>query len=53
VSRLRVLNAGGKKVVIHAQVRPGADARVEIWEGQRNADLFEAAFDCKLVITAG
>ena len=53
VSRLTVLNAGGKKVVIHARVRSGADARVEIWEGQRNADLFEAAYDCKLVITAG
>ena len=28
-------------------VRRGADARVEIWEGQRNADLFEEAFGCK------
>jgi exopolyphosphatase/guanosine-5'-triphosphate,3'-diphosphate pyrophosphatase len=53
ITRLNVLNAGGRRVVLRAQVRSKADARVEIWEAQRNAALFEAAFDCKLKITTG
>jgi exopolyphosphatase / guanosine-5'-triphosphate,3'-diphosphate pyrophosphatase len=53
ITRLTVLNAGGRRVVLRAQVRSKADARVEIWEAQRNATLFEAAFDCKLEITTG
>jgi exopolyphosphatase/guanosine-5'-triphosphate,3'-diphosphate pyrophosphatase len=53
ITRLSVLNASGHRVVLRAQVRARADARVEIWEAQRNAALFEAAFDCKLDITTG
>ena len=53
ISRLTVLNAGGRKVVLRAHVRPRADARVEIWEAQRSAGLFETAFDCKLELTTG
>jgi exopolyphosphatase/guanosine-5'-triphosphate,3'-diphosphate pyrophosphatase len=53
ITRLTVLNGAGSKVVLRAQVRAKADARVEIWEAQRNASLFEAAFDCKLEITTG
>jgi exopolyphosphatase/guanosine-5'-triphosphate,3'-diphosphate pyrophosphatase len=50
VARLRVVAEGGRKLRLRARLRPGADARVEIWEAQRNADLFEQAFDCKLEI---
>jgi exopolyphosphatase/guanosine-5'-triphosphate,3'-diphosphate pyrophosphatase len=53
ITRLTVLNSNGHRVVLRAQVRSRTDARVEIWEAQRNADLFEAAFDCKLEITTG
>jgi exopolyphosphatase/guanosine-5'-triphosphate,3'-diphosphate pyrophosphatase len=53
ITRLSVLNAGGHRVVLRARVRARADARVEIWEAQRNAALFEAAFGCKLEITTG
>ncbi|MEP7357301.1 MAG: Ppx/GppA phosphatase family protein [Anaerolineales bacterium] len=53
IAGLSVLNASGRKVVLRAEVRAKADARVEIWEAQRNAGLFEAAFDCKLDITTG
>jgi exopolyphosphatase/guanosine-5'-triphosphate,3'-diphosphate pyrophosphatase len=53
ITRLSVLNGSGHRVVLRAQVRARADARVEIWEAQRNAALFEAAFDCKLEITTG
>jgi exopolyphosphatase/guanosine-5'-triphosphate,3'-diphosphate pyrophosphatase len=49
VARLRVA-AGGRKVRLRAVARRGADPRVEIWEAQRNADLFETAFACKLEI---
>jgi len=37
---------------VAVRVRPRADARVEVFEAQRNADLFEAAFDCQLTIEA-
>jgi exopolyphosphatase/guanosine-5'-triphosphate,3'-diphosphate pyrophosphatase len=50
VTRLRVLPGRGRRLRLRASVRRGADARVEIWEAQRNADLLEAAFDCKLEI---
>jgi len=52
VSRLRLRYDRGQKARLWAHVRPGADAQVEIWEAQRNAELFEAAFDCKLEIKA-
>lgn len=32
------------------RARPGAEAAVEVWEAQRNADLFEAAYGLKLEI---
>jgi hypothetical protein len=41
---------GRRTVRLRAKARRGADARVEIWEAQRNLDLFETAFDCKLEI---
>ncbi len=50
VVRLQVVEAGRRKLRLRARARRGADARVEIWEAQRNADLFEAAFQCKLEI---
>jgi exopolyphosphatase / guanosine-5'-triphosphate,3'-diphosphate pyrophosphatase len=52
VSRLRLRYDSGEKIRLWAHVRSGADAQVEIWEAQRNADLFEAAYDCKLEIKA-
>ena len=52
VARLRLRPEGDNKIRLLAHVRPGADAQVEIWEAQRNADLFEEAFDCKLEIKA-
>jgi exopolyphosphatase/guanosine-5'-triphosphate,3'-diphosphate pyrophosphatase len=52
VSQLRLRYHSPHKMRLTARVRPGADAQVEIWEAQRNADLFEMAFDCKLEIRA-
>ena len=52
VSRLKLTDDGDRKLRLNARVRPGRDARVEIWEAQRNAGLFEAAFGCKLEIKA-
>src|SRR5262249_26082224 len=52
IARLRLRPAGAGKLRLLAHIRPGADGRVEIWEGQRNADLFEEAFGCKLEIKA-
>jgi exopolyphosphatase/guanosine-5'-triphosphate,3'-diphosphate pyrophosphatase len=52
VSRLRLRFDGDQNVRLLARARPGADTRVEIWEAQRNADLFEEAFGCKLEIKA-
>src|SRR5579859_1195954 len=52
VSALRLRYDGDEKVRLLAHVRRGADARVEIWEAQRNADLFEESFGCKLEIKA-
>jgi exopolyphosphatase/guanosine-5'-triphosphate,3'-diphosphate pyrophosphatase len=50
VARLK-LSAEGRKVLrLAVRARPGADARVEIWEAQRNAELFEEAYSCKLEI---
>ncbi len=52
VARLRLRYDGREKLRLWAHVRPGADAQVEIWEAQRNSELFEAAFGCKLEIKA-
>jgi exopolyphosphatase / guanosine-5'-triphosphate,3'-diphosphate pyrophosphatase len=52
VTRLQ-LEGSGKKLRLLVRARPGADARVEIWEAQRNADLFETAYHCKLSIEPG
>ena len=52
ITRLR-LEGSGKKLRLLARPRPGADARVEIWEAQRSADLFEAAYNCQLAIEPG
>jgi exopolyphosphatase/guanosine-5'-triphosphate,3'-diphosphate pyrophosphatase len=52
ITRLR-LEWSGKKARLLARPRPGADARVEIWEAQRSADLFEDAYNCKLSIEPG
>jgi exopolyphosphatase/guanosine-5'-triphosphate,3'-diphosphate pyrophosphatase len=50
VARVRFTEEGRKTLRLAVRVRPDADARVEIWEAQRNADLFEAAYDRKLDI---
>jgi exopolyphosphatase/guanosine-5'-triphosphate,3'-diphosphate pyrophosphatase len=50
VTQLKLRYDGNEKVRLQARVRAGADARVEIWEAQRNAELFEEAFGCKLEI---
>ena len=52
ITRLRVSAVDGKRVRLRAKVRSGADGRVELWEAQRNAGLFEQAFDCRLEIEA-
>lgn len=52
ITRLR-LEGSGKKLRLLAKPRPGADARVEIWEAQRATDLFEEAYNCKLTIEPG
>jgi exopolyphosphatase/guanosine-5'-triphosphate,3'-diphosphate pyrophosphatase len=52
VSGLRLRHDGRQNVRLLARVRPKADARVEIWEAQRNAGLFEDAFNYKLEIVA-
>jgi exopolyphosphatase/guanosine-5'-triphosphate,3'-diphosphate pyrophosphatase len=40
----------GKRLRLKVRPRARADARVEVWEAQRNAGLFEAAFDCRLKV---
>jgi exopolyphosphatase/guanosine-5'-triphosphate,3'-diphosphate pyrophosphatase len=49
VTRLRV-EIGNKHMRLKVKARRQAEGRVEVWEAQRNADLFEAAFNCKLQI---
>ena len=44
------LRASGQRLRLRVQPRARADARVEIWEAQRSADLFEKAFRCKLIV---
>ena len=50
VVRLQLVDDGRRTLRLRARTRRGADSRVEIWEAQRNADLFEAAFNCRLEI---
>jgi exopolyphosphatase/guanosine-5'-triphosphate,3'-diphosphate pyrophosphatase len=40
----------GKKARLIVRARAAGLARVEVWEAQRNADLFEEAFGCSLEI---
>jgi len=49
VTRLRI-QAGDKRVRLWVKARGRAEGRVEVWEAQRNASLFEQAFGCKLEI---
>jgi len=49
ITRLK-LEGSGKKLRLLARARPGVDARVEMWEAQRSADLFEEAYNCKLSV---
>jgi exopolyphosphatase/guanosine-5'-triphosphate,3'-diphosphate pyrophosphatase len=52
VTSIRIRVTGRRaRLTVHA--RTAAQARVEVWEAQRNAGLFEAAFGLKLVIEAG
>ncbi|MBI4553605.1 MAG: Ppx/GppA family phosphatase [Candidatus Latescibacteria bacterium] len=44
------VTATGKQVRLRVNARTSAEARVEVWEAQRNAELFEEAFGCKLEI---
>jgi exopolyphosphatase / guanosine-5'-triphosphate,3'-diphosphate pyrophosphatase len=44
------LQGKGKRLRLRVQARARADARVEIWEAQRNAGLLEQAFRCKLTV---
>jgi exopolyphosphatase/guanosine-5'-triphosphate,3'-diphosphate pyrophosphatase len=46
--RLNVLNRKRARLRVHT--RANDDAHVEIWEAQRNADLFESAFGLALTI---
>ena len=50
VARLRVAAESRKVLRLAVRARPGADARVEVWEAQRNAELFEEAYGCRLEI---
>ena len=49
VADLKV-RSSGQRITVRARPRPKADARVEVWEAQRNAGLFEQAFHCKVTI---
>jgi exopolyphosphatase/guanosine-5'-triphosphate,3'-diphosphate pyrophosphatase len=51
VAALRVQASGGR-VRLRVRAHKGAQTRVEVWEAQRNADLFESAFRCKLLVEA-
>jgi hypothetical protein len=49
VTRLRI-QAGDKRARLEVKARSRTEGRVEVWEAQRNASLFEEAFGCKLEI---
>ncbi len=53
VAGLKVGPAGRKALRLTVRARPHANARVEIWEAQRNAELFEEAYGTKLEIELG
>lgn len=50
VASLRVETPDRKHARCLVKPRPKADARVEVWETQRNADAFENAFNCQLEV---
>jgi exopolyphosphatase / guanosine-5'-triphosphate,3'-diphosphate pyrophosphatase len=50
VAGLQVAASRRKQVTIRVRLRARRDASVEIWEAQRNTDLFEAAYGRKLVL---
>jgi hypothetical protein len=52
VARLKLSPQGRKTLHLAVSARPQAHAHVEIWEAQRNADLFEEAYGCRLEIEA-
>jgi exopolyphosphatase/guanosine-5'-triphosphate,3'-diphosphate pyrophosphatase len=49
IVRLKLMG-NGKRLRLRTTPRARADARVEIWEGQRNAGLLEEAFKVKLEV---
>ena len=49
VSLLKV-TGNGKRLRLRVKPRTRADARVEVWEAQRNAGLFEEAFRSRLAV---
>jgi exopolyphosphatase/guanosine-5'-triphosphate,3'-diphosphate pyrophosphatase len=51
VSQLKLI-VSGKRARLLVQTRSPAVGRVEIWEAQRSADLFEEAFGLRLTIEA-
>lgn len=44
------VTASDKRVRLQITAQSPVEARVEVWEAQRNAELFEEAFECKLEI---
>lgn len=50
VARLTVETTGQAQARLTLHPRPQADAQVERWEAERNAELFEAAFGCELTM---
>jgi exopolyphosphatase/guanosine-5'-triphosphate,3'-diphosphate pyrophosphatase len=50
VAAVRAIVAGRDLLRLIVRARAGRDIRWELAEAQRSADLFEAAFDCKLQI---
>jgi exopolyphosphatase/guanosine-5'-triphosphate,3'-diphosphate pyrophosphatase len=53
VSGLKVEVAGRKRVRLKVRARAARLGRVERWEAQRNAELFEDAFGIELKVAAG
>jgi exopolyphosphatase/guanosine-5'-triphosphate,3'-diphosphate pyrophosphatase len=52
VASLKLTAKGRKSMHLVVRSRPQAKTKVEVWEAQRNTDLFEEAYDCKLEIEA-
>ena len=53
VTGLKAETDGNQQVCLRVRTRARGDARVEVEDAQRNADLFEEAFGCKLKLTSG